>query len=149
MQVYQANKFMSNTLQVLLYNGNENPLHYQRLDNIQLNCLYELSWYPFDTQNCFIMIGQTEISSNYVEQVPGKFIYLGPEDLTKYFVKRSHMKKMRMGGQDIIQVQVTIGRRLLSIMLTTFLPTVILNLIGHTANYFKEFFFEVSIYFDI
>ena len=54
------------------------------------------------------------------------------------------MKKVTVGGRDFVQVQVTIGRRLLSILLTTFLPTVILNLIGHTANYFKEFFFEVS-----
>ena len=128
----------------LLYQGDKNPLNYERLDNMKLNCLFELSWYPFDTQTCFIIIGQTEISSYYVEQVPGYFAYLGPEDLTKYFVKRSDMKKVAVGGREFVQVQITIGRRLLSILLTTFLPTVILNLIGHTANYFKEFFFEVS-----
>ena len=48
----------------MLYNGNDNPLHYTRLDNLKLNCIYELSWYPFDKQNCFINIGQTDISSN-------------------------------------------------------------------------------------
>ena len=39
--------------------------------------------------------------------------------------------------------QVTIQRRLLSIILTTFLPTLIVNIVGHMSNYFKEFFFEV------
>ena len=27
-------------------------------------------------------------------------------------------------------------------ILTTFIPTIILNVIGHMSNYFKEFFFE-------
>ena len=39
-------------------------------------------------------------------------------------------------------LEVTIQRRLLSIVLTTFLPTLIVNIVGHMSNYFKEFFFE-------
>ena len=30
----------------------------------------------------------------------------------------------------------------MSIVLTTFLPTLIVNIVGHMSNYFKEFFFE-------
>merc|ERR1719462_1194090 len=41
-----------------------------------------------------------------------------------------------------VAVEVTIQRRLLSIVLTTFLPTLIVNIVGHMSNYFKEFFFE-------
>ena len=130
-----------------LFKGNENPLHYKRIDNIKLNCFYQLSWYPFDTQNCFILIGQPEILHGYVEHVPGKFLYVGPEDLTQYFVKTTGMRRVLIDGRQYIQVRVAIGRRLLTIILTTILPTVILNLIGHTANYFKEFFFEVSMNF--
>ena len=36
----------------LLYAGHENPIHYERLDNIKFNCFYQLAWYPFDTQSC-------------------------------------------------------------------------------------------------
>ena len=39
-------------------------------------------------------------------------------------------------------LQIVIQRRLLSLILTTFIPTIILNVIGHMSNYFKEFFFE-------
>ena len=41
-----------------------------------------------------------------------------------------------------LERKVTIQRRLLSIILTTFLPTLIVNIVGHMSNYFKEFFFE-------
>ena len=128
-----------------IFTGAENPLHYERLDNIKLNCFYHLSWYPFDTQQCYILIGQPKILNNYVEHMIGQFSYTGPQDLTQYFVKSTGMKRVMKDGRQHIQVKVAIGRRLLTIILTTILPTLILNLIGHTANYFKEFFFEVSI----
>ena len=38
--------------------------------------------------------------------------------------------------------QIVIQRRLLSLILTTFLPTILMNIIGHMSNYFKEDFFE-------
>ena len=34
-----------------------------------------------------------------------------------------------------------IQRRLLSLILTTFLPTILMNIIGHMSNYYKEDFF--------
>ena len=42
----------------------------------------------------------------------------------------------------MLRVKIVIRRRLLSLILTTFLQTVLLNIIGHMSNYFKEFFFE-------
>ena len=43
-----------------------------------------------------------------------------------------------------VVISVTLGRRLLGTFLTIFFPTILLNLIGYSTNYFKEFFFEVS-----
>ena len=39
----------------------------------------------------------------------------------------------------------TLGRRLLGNLLTIFLPTLLLNVIGHSTNYFKAFFFEAVV----
>ena len=35
-----------------------------------------------------------------------------------------------------------IQRRLLSLILTTFLPTILMNIIGHMSNYYRQDFFE-------
>ena len=126
----------------LLYGGHENPIFYERLDNIRFDCMYQLQWYPFDTQKCEAEFGQSETMTDYVEQISGNFTYDGPRDLTMYFIKRTHMAKKIRGGRPMVVVEVTIGRRLLSFILTTILPTLLLNLIGHSSNYFKEFFFE-------
>ena len=47
--------------------------------------------------------------------------------------------------QQAVIFKVSLGRRLLGTILTVFLPTVLLNLLGHSANYFKDFFFEAAV----
>ena len=37
------------------------------------------------------------------------------------------------------------GRNLLTIILTTFVPTVLLNMISYSTNFFKSFFFEATV----
>ena len=44
-----------------------------------------------------------------------------------------------------IRVTVTLGRKLLGNILTVYVPTILLNLIGHSTNYFKSFFFEAVV----
>ena len=43
---------------------------------------------------------------------------------------------------QIVIVQIVLQRRLLSLFLTTFLPTLLINIIGHMSNYFRKDFFE-------
>ena len=44
-----------------------------------------------------------------------------------------------------IVIEVILGRRLLSTILTVYTPTLLLNVIGHSTNFFKGFFFEAVI----
>ena len=48
--------------------------------------------------------------------------------------KSTGMRRVKRDVNFIVLVHVTIGRRLLSLILTTILPTLLLNLIRHTAN---------------
>ena len=52
-------------------------------------------------------------------------------------------------GMKIAFVDIYLGRRLLSMILTVFAPTIILNIVGHSSNYFKEFFFEAVISLNV
>ena len=44
-----------------------------------------------------------------------------------------------------LSISITFGRRLLGTILTVYLPTVLLNVIGHATNFFKPFFFEAVV----
>ena len=52
-------------------------------------------------------------------------------------------------GKNGVKVSLTLGRRLLGVILTAYTPTVLLNVIGHTTNYFKSFFFEAVVIINL
>ena len=76
--------------------------------------------------------------SDFVTFESDTFLYDGPLDLTEYHIKHIGMTALN----DTLRVKIVIDRRLLSLVLTAFIPTIILNIIGHMSNYFKEDFFE-------
>ena len=84
------------------------------------------------------------VLDNYADLLPGGMDFTGPKELTQYFVKNFQIKSGKIQAKHTIVVSVTLGRRLLGTFLTIFFPTILLNLIGHATNFFKEFFFEVS-----
>ena len=81
-------------------------------------------------------------SGEFVELVAEELNYLGPKDLTQYFIRQTSMNKTIKGS---IKVEVVLGRRLLGTVLTVYIPTILLIFIAHTTNYFKSFFFEAVV----
>ena len=131
------------------FEGSQNSLTMQRIYAIDFECEYYMAWYPFDLQKCTIVIGLRSRDVNYMEILPDILEYTGPSDLSQYFVKeyrmiRNSMKYMGKEQKAII-VEIILGRRLLSTILTVYTPTILLNIIGHSTNFFKDFFFEAVI----
>ena len=90
-------------------------------------------WYPFDTQICsmdFQIEGNEEI---FVDLLPEEVNYNGPVDLALYYIKNKSIKKQ---GQSV-SAEITLSRRLLSTILTVYVPTFLLNVIALATNYYK------------
>ena len=105
-----------------------------------------MNWYPFDTQVCSMAISVTEDLNDFITIEGNGHENLGPVELTQYFIRNTEMNINLIGnGQQAVIFKITLGRRLLGTILTVFLPTVLLNVIGHSANYFKAFFFEAVV----
>ena len=66
---------------------------------------------------------------------------LGETELMKYIVKSWSIEKMNNG----ISVTLVLGRKILNAFLTTYLPTILLMIIVHSTNYYKDFFFEAIV----
>jgi len=122
----------------LVFSGKDNFIVYERFYSEVFDCSFHLHWYPFDTQVCYLDVEPDAELQDFVQFITGDFKYEGPEDLTEYTVKTISMK---VEEEVTLRVEVSIQRRLLSLILRTFIPTVILNIIGHMSNYYKETFF--------
>lgn len=84
--------------------------------------------------------------SHFAELHTETLTYLGPVDLREYKVLNV---TMTLGQAEdagtVLIVEVVLGRRLLSIILTCYIPTVLLNVISHSTNYFRPEHFETTI----
>ena len=104
-------------------------------------CLYSMAWYPFDSQTCSLDFKLDVTATAFVRLDTGFLDYSGPVDLTQYFVRTTAMEHYEKG----VRVKIVFGRRLLSNILTVYVPTILLNVMGHVTVYFKPFFFEAII----
>ena len=128
-----------------IYKGSENTITMSRLYNIEFFCDYDMRWFPFDAQTCFMEMKLGGGTDKLVALIPGQLKYLGPEELTQYYVKNYEIGDAVIEDAKSLSVSITFGRRLLGTILTIYLPTVLLNVIGHATNFFKPFFFEAVV----
>ena len=128
-----------------IYKGSENSISMTRLYNIEFFCDYDMRWYPFDAQTCFMVLKLGGGTEKLLSLTPGILEYLGPEELTQYYVKKYSVGETRLKNAKGLSISITFGRRLLGTILTVYLPTVLLNVIGHATNFFKPFFFEAVV----
>ena len=108
-----------------MFEGSENPFVMSRVYDINWICEYDMrynfeqylilciiltSWYPFDTQTCVMTLMPDGNSGEFIELLDDGLEYLGPMDLTQYFIRSTNMIKEKEGSIHII---VILGRRLL------------------------------------
>ena len=127
-----------------VFSGSENEITMSRVYSMKFYCDYQMAWYPFYQQTCYLEMIADGVQDKYIDLLPGTLMFEGAKELTQYFVKDFNIKKDRIRKKRSVVVSITLGRRLLGTFLTIYFPTILLNIIGYSTNYFKEFFFEVS-----
>ena len=73
--------------------------------------------------------------------------YRGPVDLTVYFINDYNIRSTIIESDNTlgIEIEVVLGRRLLGVFFTTYLPTILILFIVHFTHYFKAFYFEAIV----
>ena len=97
--------------------------------------MFHFRWYPFDANVCYIDIKLFSSLDEFVLMYPDEFEYQGPKDLTEYTIREMSMDVIKDGT---VRIVISIHRRILSLFLTTFLPTMLLPVMGHVTNYFND-----------
>ena len=82
-------------------------------------------------------------TGNFVKLIKNKLNYLGPVDLTQYFMKRftihddDELLKTLTNGNKGVQIEFIFSRRLLNLFLTVFMPTIALVIVSFCTSFFK------------
>ena len=136
------NSFVQNTN---IFSGEGNVMEMSQTFKTTFLCNYNMALYPFDTQTCTMDFIFPVVSDAFCDLNLGVLNYLGPTELTQYFVRQDYMVTRIIEGQNGLRAYVVLGRRLLSNILTVYLPTILLNIMGHLTTYFEPYFFEAII----
>ena len=87
----------------------------------------------------------TKTASPLIKLISKDLEYLGKKFLTQYEVLGRVMDTQTVGKTQQLIVEITLGRQLLGTILNVFIPTIVLNLISYTTNFYKDDFFETVI----
>ena len=107
-----------------------------------------MSWYPFDTQRCRMVMKPNDISSEFVKLTPKSVAYSGREELKQYRVTGTRIFSENDPDDSkntFVVVEFVLIRRLQNIMLTVFLPTLILVVISFVSTLFQTEYFDTIV----
>ena len=95
--------------------------------------------YPFDTEICYLKIKMPSNSYHFTKLLPVKLEFSGSRGVGEYVILSiEDMKTIKFHtGHTGIQIQINLGREIGSILLSTYLPTILMNLINQATNYFE------------
>ena len=120
-------------------------------------------WYPFDIQEC-TMNFTLEVSAKVIDLIPGDQFnnkiklspfdtdwlrYTGEAELDEYYIDDITLTKKIIDKETEIVVKITFGRGLFTIFLTIYLTTILVNLIGHSSVFYKDFYFEAQVSLNV
>ena len=130
---------------IMVYEGMYNEIKVNRVYGVDLICTFAMEYYPFDIQTCTIDMVIHGNIAKFINLLPGTLNYTGGADFSQYYVMDWRIYSATITGKRGVKVSIQLGRRLLGTILTVYVPTILLNLIGHATNYYKDFFFEAVV----
>ena len=139
-----------------IFKGNESTLIMRQSYTHEFQCIYHLERYPFDTQVKMaklinILIPQKCSTEMNVLNVNQKSVTLLPSILKMnqaldmmLFVITEYELTNFTSAHGGIKMTIRMRRKILSEMMTTYFPSLLLMMITYATTHFKPFFFEAA-----
>ena len=129
-----------------MFKGSENRLTLKQTYTHEFQCHYWLENYPFDKQECSINMTTTELDIPMMMLFPKTLLMKQDPDMTLYNMEYWDVS-YRNGSapEEGIWMTIVLRRKIMSEILTTFLPSALLMMITFATTFFKPFFFEAAL----
>ena len=124
-----------------IFEGSENRLTLNQTYTHEFQCLYDLEKYPFDKQECSIIMTTTGLDKAVMKLFPKDLLMEQDPDMTPEWGVTYRNGSVTEG----IWMTIILRRKITSEMLTTYLPSALLMMITFATTFFKPFFFEAAL----
>ena len=129
-----------------VFKGVENRLVMSQTYTHKFQCSFILTRYPFDMQTCSIDMTMETLAMTSVTLIPDKLVMSQQLDMPIFKITgwSLHYKMDRNGKADL-RMDVVFKRKIVSEMMTTYFPSILLTAITFATTFFKPFFFEAAL----
>ena len=96
------------------------------------------------SQECSIDMAVTSMDQTRVSLIPKVFNMTQTEDMTLFTISSISAQKANLPKTGI-QMKIKMKRKIMSEMMTTYFPSLLLMMITYATTFFKPFFFEAAL----
>ena len=96
------------------------------------------------SQECYIEMDVDSLDERTVLLLPENLTLTQPEDMTLFTMISSVLQNASYPKTGI-QMKITLKRKIMSEMMTTYFPSLLLMMITYATTFFKPFFFEAAL----
>ena len=130
---------------IQIFRGDENMLIMRQFYTLTFLSDFKMAWYPFDLQELKMHLTMDSGFAPFVMFNLEEVVYNGKGLLTKYEVQDVEMFITEWENNEAITFEIILGRKLLSVLMNVIVPTLILNTISFTTNFYTDEYFESKI----
>merc|ERR1712016_352195 len=129
-----------------IFKGSENRLIMKQTYTHEFQCVYNLHNYPFDKQTCSIDIRSSDRESSTLKLLPKKLQMEQSVDMTLFHMEHWELVyKNESAPEEGVSMTIVLRRKILSEMMGTYLPSILLLMITFATTFFKAYFFEAAL----
>ena len=128
-----------------IFSGWHNTIVNEKYQTMTFTCTYSLDNYPFDRQDCKIGLAIAGLARLSMWLLPGRVQMVQQQQLQQYEVTQVELAPWQMAGRGLQGAELTVRleRRVSGLLLTTYLPTIMMNIINQATMYIdSDRFFE-------
>lgn len=133
--------------EVELFEGKHSSIHLDRKYSITFQCQFSLKRFPFDEQECSMVLTMLSASHRLVvfDAENSNITFVGNGELVEYTVTKMMPTFSKQGDFSTMHVRVFLDRLWGHILLNVYVPSMLLLFISYLTLYFKTSLFPVRI----
>ena len=101
-------------------------LFFNKFFVVDISCTFELYYYPFDNQNCLIILVNGN-DGEEIDLVEGSLKYSGPKNVLQYVIQEFEYSAFE---DDKIEIRIGFTRDLVNDMLIIFIPCILICIVS-------------------